>query len=240
LTQLGIFCEVTFTKNGRFCESCHANQNDWSLTPAFVQVRFYRGQPAFTGNCTPLPNNDAANENDELESIFRTVDGTNSPLADVSTPQAREQAYSLLLSRAVIRIGQAVPEDPDFELVGVDDPYEFASAEELSLFRRPPSMANLRFNTTIMWAGREVLSCSTLKSILRQQTAHAIEQHGEGDEPSDETLTNMVEAELKLYLAQLIHNHAGQLNTDGANGEPVFLAQLPFYWGINAFDPNRP
>jgi cytochrome c peroxidase len=240
LTQLGIFSEVTFTKNGRFCESCHANQNDWSLTPAFVQARFYRGQPAFTGNCTPLPNNDAANQNDELESIFRTVDGTNSPLADVSTPHAREQAYSMLLNRAVIRIGQAVPEDADFELVGVDDPYGFASAEELSLFRRPPSMANLRFNTTIMWDGREELSCSTLKSILRQQTAHAIKEHGEGDEPSDETLTNMVEAELKLYLAQLIHNDAGQLNTDGAHGGPVFLAQLPFYWGINAFDATDP
>jgi hypothetical protein len=168
------------------------------------------------------------------------LDGTNSPLADVSTPAAREQAYSMLLNRAVIRIGQAAPADADFELVGVDDPYEFASAEELSLFRRSPSMANLRFNTTIMWDGREQLACSSLKSILRQQAGHAIEHHAQGDEPSDETLTDMVETELTLYLAQLIHNDAGQLNADGAHGGPVFLAQVPFYWGINAFEKSDP
>jgi cytochrome c peroxidase len=239
-TQLGIFAETTFGKNGRFCESCHANQNDWSLTPSFIRDRFYAGQQAFSGNCTLLPNNDSAAHNDELESIFRTVDGTNSPLADVSTPEAREKAYSMLLNRAVIRIGLAVPPDADFELVAVDDPYGFASAEELSLFRRSPTMANLRFNTTMMWDGREEVACSSLRVILREQAANAVKLHAKGDDPSDETIDNMVETELKLYLAQLTHNDAGELNEEGALGGPAFLAQVPFYWGINAFEKIDP
>jgi cytochrome c peroxidase len=239
-TQLGIFAEPTFGTNGRFCETCHANQNDWSLTPSFAQQRFYEGRHAFSGNCNPLPNNDSAEQNDDLESLFLTVDASNSPLSDVSTPEARERAYSLLLSRALIRIGQAVPEDADFELVEVDDPYGFASAAELSLFRRTPSMANLRFNTTIMWDGREEVACSDLKGILRAQAAHAIEHHAEGEEPSEQTVDDMVETELDLYLAQLVDDIAGRLDEDGAKGGPVTLAQAPFYWGINAFEQTDP
>lgn len=239
-SQLGIFAESKFGTNGRFCETCHANQNDWSLTPSFVQARFYEGQQAFSGNCDLLPSNDAAERNDDLESLFRPIDGANSPLADVSTPEAREQAYSMLLSRAVIRIGQALPDDADFELVDVDDPYGFASAAELSLFRRSPAMANLRFNTTIMWDGREELACSSLKSILREQAAHAIDHHAEGEDPSDQTVDDMVETELDIYLAQLVHNAAGRLDEDGAHGGPAFLAQLEFYWGINAFEKADP
>jgi len=239
-SQLGIFAETKFGANGRFCESCHANQNDWSLTPAFVRARFFEGQQAFSGNCSLAATNQAATENDELESIFRTVDGTTSPLAHVSTPDARERAYSLLLSRALIRIGLAVPSDADFELIEVDDPYGFASAEELSLFRRSPTMANLRFNTSLMWDGRENSACSSLKDILREQAVHAVERHAEGEKPASESIDDMVQTELQLYLAQLLHNDAGRLDEDGAQGGPVPLAQAPFYWGINAFDQVDP
>jgi hypothetical protein len=45
---------------------------------------------------------------------------------------------------------------------------------------------------------------------------------------------------LKLYLAQLTHDAAGELNEEGALGGPAFLAQLPFYWGINAFEDRPP
>jgi cytochrome c peroxidase len=40
-------------------------------------------------------------------------------------------------------------------LVAVDDPYHYASANELSLFRRPLPSTNLRFVSTLMWDGRE-------------------------------------------------------------------------------------
>ena len=226
-------------KNGRHCETCHSNALEWGVTPAAIQRRFYDGIPHAT-TLPRLPTNDTATSNDELEPIFRTNDGTNSPNADVSTPAAREAAYSLLLSRAVLRIGLPVPEDADFELVEVDDPYGFASAEELSLFRRSPQMSNLRFGTTLMWDGRETLACETLTSSLVEQAAHAVTGHAQGDEPPDDRIAELVAAELGLYAAQTLDDVAGPLDEDGANGGPVFLAQQEFYWGINAFAATDP
>ena len=86
---------------------------------------------------------------------FSTFDGSNSPLADVSTVDARLQAYSMLLNKAVIRIGRPMPVNADFTLVAVDDKFGFASASELSLFRRPLPTTNMRFLTALMWDGRE-------------------------------------------------------------------------------------
>src|SRR3989442_369561 len=74
--------------------------------------------------------------------------------ADVPTVEARRGAYGLLLRKGLIRVGLPVPAGAEFELVGVDDPYGYASAAELSLFRRPLPSTNLRFLTTIMWDGR--------------------------------------------------------------------------------------
>src|SRR5205814_4185662 len=67
------------------------------------------------------------------------------------------RAFSMLLNRGVIRVGMPVPPDAEFDLIAVDDPYGFASATELSLFRRPLPSTNLRFLNTVMWDGRETL-----------------------------------------------------------------------------------
>ncbi len=40
----------------------------------------------------------------------------------------------MLLNKGLIRVGIGVPKDAEFELIGVDDPYGYASASELSLF----------------------------------------------------------------------------------------------------------
>lgn len=225
--------------NGRHCGTCHADDNQWGTTPAFIQRRFDEGL-AFVGQCPQFPTNEAAASNDELEPIFRTLDGANSPLADVSTPEARRRAYSMLLGRAVIRIGLPVPADAEFDLVAVDDPYGFASANELSLFRRTPQMANLRFNTTVMWDGRETVPCETLTTSLRQQATNATTGHAQGSSPPERFIARVVSGELGTYVAQAIDARAGQLNKDGAHGGPTYLAQLPFYWGINAFGTKDP
>lgn len=75
--------------NGRSCSSCHVASSAWTITPSEVQLRF-----ALTAGLDP---------------IFRTVNGSNSPNADVSTVQARLKAYSMLLNKGVIRIGLPVP-----------------------------------------------------------------------------------------------------------------------------------
>jgi hypothetical protein len=122
-------------ENGRTCGSCHVPKENWSITPAGVRQRF--------------------DETDGLDPIFRTNDGSNSPTADVSTTKARRSAYSMLLTKGLIRVGIGIPANAEFELVAVDDPYSYASPSELSLFRRPLPTTNLRFLTATMWDGRE-------------------------------------------------------------------------------------
>jgi cytochrome c peroxidase len=228
--------------NGRHCETCHGNQQGWTSTPSSFQDRFDNGVYYLTELCPKrVATNQAATRNDELEPIFRTRDGTNTPLADVSTPAARQSSYSMLLTKAVIRIGLPVPTwEADFELIAVEDPYGFASASELSLFRRSPLMANLRFNTTVMWDGRETLPCQSLTASLKEQAKNAITGHAQGALPSDEAVAAIVRGELGIYTTQFLDNQAGPLNQDGAHGGPTFLAQVPFYWGINAFDKIDP
>ena len=134
--------------------------------------------------------------------IFRTNDGSTSPLADVSTPVARRTAYALLLDRALIRVGMGIPAGAEFTLVGVtaNDYDGYASSKELSLFRRPLPAANLKFLSTVMWDGRETLGCdppstpcvsangqptsfATLHFDLSDQANAATLGHAQGNKP---------------------------------------------------------
>jgi hypothetical protein len=124
--------------NGRSCATCHDQGQGWSLTPQGLQARF----AASDGN----------------DPVFRLVDGANSPLAPAQTLDQKRLAYSMLLTRGVIRIGLPIPAGAEFTLARADDPYGFASATELSLFRRPLPSANLKFAATVMWDGRETLA----------------------------------------------------------------------------------
>jgi hypothetical protein len=231
--------------NGRSCVSCHVPSTGWTISPPEVQRRF----EATLG----------------LDPIFRTVDGSNSPRADVSTAQARRRAYSMLLSKGVIRIGLPIPAGAEFALVAVDDPYGFASATELSLFRRPLPATNLRFLTGVMWDGRESFSplgttpirsdatpeqnASALFGDLKHQAADATRTHAQGASPLlDDVAGAIVSFELNLATAQQARRRAGALDAYGAQGGPALLAQQPFYVTINdvlgadvnglPFDPN--
>ncbi|HEX9101547.1 MAG TPA: hypothetical protein VF997_05050, partial [Polyangia bacterium] len=130
--------------NGRSCVTCHQPQDGWTITPAHVQARFEATTPKGT------------------DPIFRTNDGSNSPTADVSTEAARRAAYSMLLAKGLIRVGIGIPSDAEFELAAVDDPYGFASAAQLSLFRRPLPSTNLGFLSTVMWDGRETFAAQPI------------------------------------------------------------------------------
>src|SRR5207253_6839794 len=127
--------------NGRSCGSCHQASDGWTVTPAHIRERF-----------------DAS---DGLDPIFRTNDGSTSPLADVSTVNARRSAYSMLLNKGLIRVGIGIPANAQFDLIAVDDPYGYASATELSLFRRVLPATNLKFLSTVMWDGRETFKDAT-------------------------------------------------------------------------------
>jgi cytochrome c peroxidase len=226
--------------NQRHCETCHANEDGWSLRPEAARARFETG----VGHSVGVPrvaSNAMAAENDELEALFRTVDGSNSPLADVSSPEARARAYSLLLERGVIRVGLPLPEPREFDLVAVDDPYVFASERELSLFRRPGLMANLRLSTSLMWDGRQTRDCVPLTLDLAQLADEATRRHAEASaELEPHQAEAIVAAELSIYFAQIEDDRAGALDVAGARGGPLALSEQPFYPGINAFPgPDR-
>jgi hypothetical protein len=219
----------TLGSNGRSCGSCHVAATGWTISPPEVQERFKK--------------------TNGLDPIFRTNDGSNSPRANVSTLAARREAYNMLLSRAVIRVGLPIPPAAEFELVAVDDPYHFASASELSLFRRPLPATNLRFLTTVMWDGREsfgplgttaILDDATpdenaeaLFSDLMHQAKDATIGHAQGSALSDEQAEEIAHFEMNLVTAQRNGHFAGSLNARGALGGPENLAAQPFFVSIN-------
>src|SRR5262249_37904240 len=133
-----------------------------------------------------------------LSAVFRTNDGANSPKADVSTKAKRRQAYSMLLNKGLVRVGLAIPANPEFEVVAVDDPYHFASAAELSLFRRPLPTANLKFASTVMWDGREVVPGATVASELLTQANDAVIGHAQAPAITVEQRQSIADFELSL------------------------------------------
>ena len=214
--------------NGRACVSCHQPSVGWTITPENVQARF-----------------DATRGTDP---IFRTNDGSNSPSADVSTPEARRAAYSMLLSKGLIRIGIGIPSKAEFELIAVDDPYGHASAAELSLFRRPLPSTNLMFLSTVMWDGRETFkdpvskdcilgttNCfASLHFDLADQSNSATMGHAQGSQPLTTAQREAIVAfETTLFTAQVFDDEAGELTARQALGGPQYLSQQNFYFGIN-------
>jgi hypothetical protein len=218
--------------NGRTCDSCHRQAEGWTITPAEVQQRF--------------------NATNGLDPIFALVDGADSPLDDVSTLAARESAFSMLLSRGVIRVGMPIPANAEFTLTAVDDPYGYASAAQLSLFRRPLPATNLIWDSAVMWDGRETfapfqppmdegLDREDIRSSLASQALDAILGHEQATvTPDQDTLDAIVDFESHLTTAQLSDRQAGMLNDHGGMGGANFLVQQRFWIGINDPFGNDP
>jgi cytochrome c peroxidase len=218
--------------NGRSCNSCHRQAEGWTISAAEVQRRF--------------------NATRGLDPIFALVDGADSPLDDVSTFAARKKAYSMLTSRGVIRVGLAMPANAEFTLAAVDDPYGYASASQLSLFRRPLPSTNLIWDTAVMWDGRETfapfqppmdagMDAEDLRSSLQSQALHAVLGHEQAaSAPSQDVLDQIVAFESGLTTAQLFDSHAGTLNEFGGMGGANILSQQKFWVGINDALGNDP
>ena len=207
--------------NGRRCVTCHEPAQNMGVSAAGIQARFET-----TGGTDP---------------IFRLNDGANSPLADVSSVQARRAAYNMLLSKGLIRVGISIPANAEFELADVDDPYGYAghnaNNNELSLFRRPLPSTNLAYLSAVMWDGRETFqngSSSALHFDLADQANGATQGHAQAPSPIDDaTRTAIVDYETSLYTAQVFDRTAGELNAAGAEGGPEALSLEPFVFGSN-------
>jgi len=204
--------------NERTCFTCHQPQNGWTVSAASVQARFY----ASFGQ----------------DPIFRLVDGAVCPSADVSSFTAKLNAYSLVISKGLIRIGLPLPANAQFSVTAVNDPYNCntnpvtgltsPTTGIVSIYRRPLPSANLGFLTTIMWDGREP---SLASQAVDATLIHAQAVAG----PTAPQQAQIVNFESGVFTAQEIDFRAGALDANGGQGGPVQLQnQLSsFYIGIN-------
>ena len=214
--------------NGRSCVSCHQPSDAFSVTPPHLRERF----EATKGT----------------DPVFRPVDGANCPIANVSTLEARREAYSLLLTRGLIRIGIAVPTNADYQVVSVYNQYGCNATDVISMYRRPLPTTNLPFLSTVMFDGRESTPATgttkilysnyptSLLSDLAHQSLDATVGHAQGDgtRPTPEEQQQIVDFEMKLFTAQIQDRHAGVLNEGGAKGGPKPLSTQPFFISINS------
>jgi cytochrome c peroxidase len=214
--------------NGRRCVTCHQPSDAMSITPPHIQERF-----AASNGMDPL---------------FRPVDGANCPTADVSTLEERREAYSLLLTRGLLRIGIAVPANADYQVVSVYNRYGCNATDVISMYRRPLPTTNLSFVSAVMFDGRESSPTTgttkilysnyrtSLPNDLAHQSLDATIGHAQGDgtRPTPEEEKQIVDFETKLFTAQLFDKYAGPLNVDGAQGGPTPLSTQPFFISINS------
>lgn len=221
--------------NGRRCVTCHLPNTGWTITPEFTRAVF------------DYTEGGAIDDGFGLGAIFRTNDGSNSPRADVSTLAARQQAYSMLLTKGLIRVGIGIPSNADFKLVKVDDPYGYASATELSLFRRPLPTTNLRFLSTVMWDGRKTLtgsdhcniqseggSCfASISFDLLDQANTATTGALQGNPLTTAQRESIVAFEMALATSQIWDNGARNLNAMRGQGSPDNILSQLTYFGIN-------
>ncbi len=225
----------SFGTNGRTCGSCHTATDGWTITPPHIQERF-----------------DATGGTDTL---FRTVDGSNRPDADVSTVAARQAAYSQLLTKGLIRVGDTLGLAPalvrDYDIVAIDDPYGYATPDpsvKLSLFRRPLPTTNLKFDTTIMWDGRETIGgtdhCNhtdeggkcfaPMTTQFTNQANDATLGHAQAGAPLPPDVRAAInDFQQGLSTAQVWDDAAHDLGALGALGGPVAIASQVTYYGIN-------
>jgi cytochrome c peroxidase len=204
--------------NGRTCFTCHQPQNGWSVSAADVAKRF-----AASSGTDP---------------IFRLVDGATCPNADVSTRAAKQQAYKLLTSKALIRVGLPIPSGAEFTVTVLNDPYQCntdpvtglisPTSGIVSTYRRVLPSTNLGFLSAVMWDGRE--------PSLSNQAIDATLGHAQAaTPPTAAQVAEIVAFESGIFTAQDFDRKATDLSDNGSTGGAVALSlQLPkFFIGVN-------
>jgi cytochrome c peroxidase len=201
--------------NGRRCVSCHQPSAAWTITPSNVQERF-----AATNGTDP---------------IFTNNDGSNCEGNVAVSIAERQAAYSMLLTRGLIRVGLDVPPDAEFAIEKVADPFRCGYAtNDASLYRRPLPSTNLDFLTAVMWDGRESSATTTILQDLAHQANDATRGHAQGAQDlTPDQAKQIVAFETGLFTAQSRDRGAGNLAASGTNGGPRALSAQNFFTGIN-------
>ena len=204
--------------NGRTCFTCHQGDSGWSVSAANITKRF--------------------KDSRGTDPIFRLVDGATCPNNDVSTLAARQEAYKLLMSKAVLRIGLPIPAGAEFEVTAVNDPHGCNTNPEtgltsptsgiVSAYRRPLPSTNLGFLSAVMWDGRE--------PSLASQAADATLGHAQAAAaPTAAQIAEIVAFESGIFTAQIFDDKAKQLSANNSTGGAVALSSqlAKFFIGVN-------
>lgn len=191
--------------NGQSCASCHIPEDAWSINPGTLQRLF--------------------DETQGKHPVFSQLDANN-PNMDVSTPEARRAAYSMLLTHGVFRRGGAPRPNAEWELIAVDDPHGFASVNQLVHWRR--SMPTINFaigSVTVNWDAASNIGKGQ-RAALVNQTNRLVTGALQGPPATPEVINDIVDFENTLVTAQLTMQGVGRLDADGARGGPVALAKM--------------
>lgn len=204
----------TFGTNGRTCATCHTPNDAWTATPARLPARFWESKGG--------------------DRIFASLDGTDCPTKDSQTPLAHAAASSLLLGKGLLRIALSVPPTAEFAVSRTSNPCGCGSTTTLSLYRRIPMAAKLRWQSEVMWDGRESAPGRSLNAALIQQASNAVTSHSAvPSSPAVALLQAVVNFELGQFAAQSSNNTADALAAAGATGGPRNLAKQNFTPGAN-------
>jgi cytochrome c peroxidase len=191
--------------NGRSCASCHTPEDAWSINPGTLQRLFDQ-----TGGTHP---------------VFNLLDANN-PNMDISTPQARRAAYSMLLSRGVFRRGGAPRPDAEWELIAFDDPHGFASLNRLVHWRRAMPTINFAVGSaTVNWDGGNSVGADQHAGLVNQASRN-VTGGQQGQPASADVIADIVDFEESLSTAQLIVQGVGRLDSGGARGGPEALSNM--------------
>ena len=219
--------------NGRSCSTCHVADEAFSFSAADARQRFEQTQGQ--------------------DPLFATVDGANCPTAR----QGDRAAHSLLLQSGLIRIALKLPANAQYTISVVHDPYGCAIVPDpmggppfVSVYRRPLPTTNLVFLSTVMFDGRETIAplnngqtfqANLIADLTHQATDATLGHAQAAGPPTADQLSGIVAFELGLFTAQARDQRAGHLAAHQAQGGPFYLANQPYYPGINdslAADPT--
>ena len=191
--------------NGRSCASCHTPEEAWSINPGTLQRLF--------------------DETEGTHPVFNLLDANN-PTMDVSTPEARLAAYSMLLSRGVFRRGGAPRPNSEWELIAVDDPHGFANLNRLVHWRRVGPTINFAVGSaTVLWDGSNTVGTDQHAGLIQQATRN-VPGAQQGLPAPPEVIEDIVAFEESLSTAQIIVPGVGRLDSDGARGGPEALSNM--------------
>ena len=154
--------------------------------------------------------------------IFTNNDGSNCEGAVPQTLAGKRAAYSLLLTRGLIRVALDVPPTAEFVIERIDDPNHCGPAtNDASLYRRPLPSTNLRFLSGVMWDGRESSATTTIEQDLLHQANSATRGHAQGAvDLTPLQAQQIVRFETGLFTAQAVDREAGSLPRRGGARRP--------------------